>query len=102
MTETGRYGTIDQLAAAEKINSSYVSRMLRLTLLAPGIVEAILDGRQPQGMALPGLMEPFPAEWERQRSRIAAKIVGSNSATGLGALACPSRRSASAFPGSCR
>ena len=63
MLETGRYGTIDELAVAEKINSSYVSRLLRLTLLAPDIVEAILDGRQPEGMTLPGLMEPFPVEW---------------------------------------
>jgi len=66
MLETGRYGTIDELAAAEKINSSYVSRLLRLTLLAPEIVEAILDGRQSASMTLPGLMEPFPAEWGRQ------------------------------------
>ena len=63
MMEAGRYGTIDELAAAEKINSSYVSRLLRLTLLAPDIVAAILDGRQPEGMTLPGLMEPFPMEW---------------------------------------
>jgi len=54
------------LAAAEKINSSYVSRLLRLTLLAPDIVEAILDGRQPERMTLPGLMEPFPVEWGQQ------------------------------------
>ncbi len=67
MLEKGRYGTIDELAAADKINSSYASRLLRLTLLAPDIVEAILDGRQPDGMTLPGLMEPFPVEWERQR-----------------------------------
>ena len=67
MMEAGRYGTIDELAAAEKINSSYVSRLLRLTLLAPDIVEAILDGRQPGGMTLPGLMEPFPVEWGAQR-----------------------------------
>ena len=66
MIEAGRYGTINELAAAEKINSSYVSRLLRLTLLAPGIVEAILDGRQPEGMTLPGLMEPFPVEWHHQ------------------------------------
>ena len=66
MMETGRFATIDELAAAEKINSSYVSRLLRLTLLAPDIVEAILDGRQPEGMTLPGLMEPFPVEWHRQ------------------------------------
>ena len=66
MMETGRYGTIDELAAAEEINSSYVSRVLRLTLLAPDIVEAILDGRQPEGMTLPRLLEPFPAEWQHQ------------------------------------
>lgn len=47
--ETGRCGRIDEMAAAERINSSYVSRVLRLTLLAPDIVEAILDGRQPEG-----------------------------------------------------
>jgi hypothetical protein len=45
MLESGAYGTIAELAAAEKINSSYVSRLLRLTLLAPEIVEMILDGR---------------------------------------------------------
>ena len=66
MMEAGRYGTLDELAAAEEINSSYVSRVLRLTLLAPDIVEAILDGRQPEGMTLPRLLEPFPAEWQHQ------------------------------------
>ena len=70
MMEAGRYGTIDELAAAEKINSSYVSRLLRLTLLSPDIVEAILDGRQTEGMTLPVLMEPFPVEWERQSQHI--------------------------------
>jgi hypothetical protein len=50
------YGT---LAAAEIINASYVSRVLRLTLLAPEIVEAILDGRQPAEMTLEVLMKPF-------------------------------------------
>lgn len=70
MMEAGRYGTIDVLAAAEQINSSYVSRLLRLTmltLLAPDIVEAILDGRQPAAMTLPGLMEPFPVDCAAQR-----------------------------------
>ncbi len=43
MLESARFATIDELAAAERINSSYVSRVLRLTLLAPDIVEAILD-----------------------------------------------------------
>jgi hypothetical protein len=66
MLESGRFATINELAAAQKINSSYVSRVLRLTLLAPDIVEAILDGRQPEGMTLPKLMRPFPIEWQRQ------------------------------------
>jgi hypothetical protein len=67
MLETGRYTTIDELARAEKINASYVSRLLRLTLLAPEIVEAILDGRQPPEMTLPMLMGPFPVEWVHHR-----------------------------------
>ena len=63
MLETGRYMTIREIARAEKINSSYVSRVLRLTLLAPVTVEAILDGRQPTAITLTILMEPFPAVW---------------------------------------
>ena len=59
LLETGAYGTIEEIAAAEKINSSYVSQLLRMTLLAPEIVEAILDGRQPADMTLAALMEPF-------------------------------------------
>jgi hypothetical protein len=68
MLETGRYGTITELAAAEKINESYVSRVLRLTLLAPDIVEAILDGRQAENVTLPRLMQPFCVEWQVQRA----------------------------------
>jgi hypothetical protein len=66
MLESGAFATITDLAAAEKINPSYVSRVLRLTLLAPEMVEAILDGRQPKGVTLPGLLEPFPVEWIQQ------------------------------------
>lgn len=69
MLESGQFGTINELAAAEKINSSYVSRVLRLTLLAPDIVVAILDGRQPDGMTLPRLMQPFSVEWAGQLER---------------------------------
>jgi len=75
MMEAGRYATLNELAAAEKINSSYVSRMLRLTLLAPDIVEAILDGRQPDGVALPGLMKGFSVEWSTQREWAALECV---------------------------
>lgn len=67
LLETGVYGTIEEIAAAEKINSSYVSRLLRLTLLAPHIVKAILDGRQPTEMTLAVLMKPFTVVWHQQR-----------------------------------
>jgi hypothetical protein len=65
LLETSFYGTVEEIAAAEKINASYVSRVLRLTLLAPDIVEAILDGRQPASLTLAVLtlavlMKPFP------------------------------------------
>ena len=58
------FAAIDELAAAEKINSSYLSRLARRTLLAAAIVEATLNGRH--GMTLPGLPEPFPVEWAGQ------------------------------------
>jgi hypothetical protein len=67
MLESGRFATLAELAAAEKINASYVSRILRLTLLAPDIVEAILAGRQPEGMMLPGLIDGVAVEWQGQR-----------------------------------
>ena len=75
MLETGRYGTIDELAAAEKINSSYVSRLLRLTLLAPDIVEAILVGRQAEGITLPRLIEPIPTIWREQCDWLAGRVL---------------------------
>jgi hypothetical protein len=66
LLETGVYATVEEIAQAEKINTSYVSRVLRLTLLAPEIVEAILDGRQPADMTLATLMRPFPVVWCEQ------------------------------------
>jgi hypothetical protein len=54
--------------AAEKIDPSCLCRVLRLTLLAPEIVEAIMGGRQAEGVTLPGLMKGFPVEWEGQRA----------------------------------
>ncbi len=68
MLESGNYSSLTELAAAEKINLSYMSRVLRLTLLAPEIVETILDGRQADVVNLPALMKGFPGEWESQRS----------------------------------
>jgi hypothetical protein len=65
--ETGTHASVAEIAAAEKINDSYVGRVLRLTLLAPEIVEAIVDGRQPAKLQLADLLKPFPLEWQTQR-----------------------------------
>ena len=61
------HATLEDLARAKGVAPSYVSRVLRLTLLAPEIVEAILDGRQPAELQLDDLLEGFPLEWEEQR-----------------------------------
>lgn len=68
MLENGTHATIAEIAAAEKINESYVGRVLRLTLLAPDIVEAILGGRQPMGLQLEALLRRFPVGWREQRT----------------------------------
>jgi hypothetical protein len=55
---------VRELAEAERIGLSYISRVLRLTVLAPEIVERILDGRPTAGLAQ--FLKPFPVEWEQQ------------------------------------
>jgi hypothetical protein len=68
--ESGEYSSSAELAKAEKVNDSYLSRILRLTLIAPDIIEAILSGRQPRTLQLDDLLKPLPAIWERQRSEL--------------------------------
>ena len=68
MLEEGRFASVRELAEAEQIGPSYVSRILRLTLLAPDIVDQVLDRLSTVG--LPQLMKPFPVEWKRQRERV--------------------------------
>ena len=67
LIESGAYGTIDEIATAERINPSYVSRVLRMTLLAPDIIESILDGQQPDSLTLARAIEAFPVGWAGQR-----------------------------------
>ena len=66
MLESGDYATVRDLAKAEAINESYLGRVLRLTLLAPEIIETILQGRQPATLELDDLLQQFPVEWDRQ------------------------------------
>ena len=70
MLEHGRYGSISELSVAEKLDRGYLGRIVALTLLAPDIVEAILDGRQAPEMTLPVLMRVFPLEWKAQRTAL--------------------------------
>ena len=71
MLEEGRYRSAGELAEAECVTRSFVNRLLRLTLLAPDIVEAILDGRQPKGMQLEELTRAMPSGWAEQRESVA-------------------------------
>ncbi len=71
MLETGPYTSLRELAAAEKINESYLARVLRLTLLAPDILEAITDGRTT--VELGTLLESIPVAWDEQHSALSLR-----------------------------
>lgn len=73
MLETGKYSTVREIANAERINESYVSRVLRLTLLSPTIVEAILGGGQPDGLKLEDVLRPIPVAWDEQMGALQAQ-----------------------------
>ena len=68
MLDEGVHGTLEDLAKAKRVAPSYVSAILRLTLLAPEMVEAILDGSQPAEMGLDDLLRGFPLDWNQQRA----------------------------------
>jgi hypothetical protein len=76
MLESGKHANLTELAGAEKVDRTYVGRLLRLTLLAPNIVEAILDGRQPAEVQLDGVLREFPVEWAHQQWRAAIEASG--------------------------
>ena len=70
MLDDGRYASVRELAKGEKVERSYAGGILRLTLLVPELVEAILDGRHPADVTLMGLLEPVPMAWEEQIRRL--------------------------------
>jgi hypothetical protein len=67
LLEHKKYRSVSELAEAEGLTRSFVNRLLRLTLLAPDILEAILDGRQPKEMQLGDLTRMLPSAWGEQR-----------------------------------
>ena len=68
MLESGEYSSAAELAKAENVNDSYLSRVLRLTLLAPEIIESIINGQQPSTLQVDDVLKPLPLDWQRQRS----------------------------------
>ncbi len=78
LLDDGTYPSVFDIARAEKLDRTYVGDVLRLTLLAPEIVEAIVDGRHLSAMTLPVLMKPFSLEWEGQRSNYALSVTSSS------------------------
>jgi hypothetical protein len=67
MLDEGVYASVSQISDAENISKSYVSRILRLAMLAPNIVEAMTEGRTDQALMLARLERPLPEVWEEQR-----------------------------------
>jgi hypothetical protein len=70
MLDDGVYASVSDIGDAENISKSYVSRILRLALLAPDIIEMLLEGRSDQALMLEKLERPLPASWEEQRRRL--------------------------------
>lgn len=68
MLDSGELATIGELAEKEDIAFTYMARVLRLTLLSPNLVEAILDGRHTAEKTLARVLEPFPIKWNRQEA----------------------------------
>jgi hypothetical protein len=64
------YASVSEIGEAENISKSYVSRILRLALLAPDIIETVLEGRSDQTLMLETLERPLPASWEEQRDQL--------------------------------
>ncbi len=73
MIETGKAKSNSDLARKLKLDPSYVARVVRLTSLAPQIIEAILDDREPEGMSLNTLRQDLPVAWEEQRRVLTAR-----------------------------
>ena len=70
MLQSGEFASISELAEREGIAFTYMARLMRLSLLAPEIVDAIMDGRQPESVTLANLMDPFPLDWKEQQMQL--------------------------------
>ena len=67
LIDSGKFASISELAIAIGMDFSYAARIYRLTYLAPDIIEAILNGREPDGLSMRVLCKPVPMNWDQQR-----------------------------------
>ncbi len=70
LIDSGKFATLSELATAIGLDKSYAARIYRLTYLAPDIIEAILDGREPDGLSMRVLASVKSAIWEEQRGEL--------------------------------
>jgi len=74
LLDAGKFISISELAQAIGLDVSYAARLFRLTFLAPDIIEAILDGREPDGLSMRILAKPIPLDWREQREELGFRI----------------------------
>ena len=84
LLDEGRYASISEMAAAERLERGYLGSLLRLTLLAPDIVSAILDGRQPRGLTCAVLAGGLPVGWDAQLTTFDANSLGQGATRRIG------------------
>jgi hypothetical protein len=70
LLDTNHYATIKEIAETEQVAARYIGQLLQLTLLAPDLIETLLDGRLPRGITLANLLKPWPARWDQQREHL--------------------------------
>lgn len=73
MLESGEFSSISELAEKEGIAFTYMARLMRLSLLSPDIVDAIMAGRQDPDITLANLVDPFPLDWNKQHAQWATE-----------------------------
>ncbi len=78
LLDEGRYASVTEMAIAERIERGYLGSLLRLTLLAPDMVESILGGRLPPELGLPMLLGSLPPVWAEQRVSAAGAAAASS------------------------
>ena len=93
MLESKDFATARDLAKAENINEAYLGRVLRLTLLSPATIEALLSGQQQTDLELADLLKPFPIEWDKQEASFNSRgILKASTMKKVGSLGRPLRK----------